>query len=182
MLSHLHSRHLDTDLHTVWVNDVDRVASFPLWNLAGQLTGYQSYRPDADKMQKNDEKGRYYTYRGEKLFPKHCKTVSVWGLESWYLSNTLFVFEGIFDAARVTARGYSAVATLSNDPNKSVLEWFRCVRTDRLVVAVCDPGKAGAKLAKVGHTSHTVNCQGIPDADMGGVPDDYVTEFLKDYT
>ena len=179
MRTHLLSRHVDLELHRVWYNDTDRVAVFPLWSLADQLVGYQAYRPEASKVQKNDEKGKYYTYRGEKLFPKHCKTVAVWGLESWYLSTTLFVTEGVFDAARLTALGYSAVALLSNDPSKSTRNWLYIVRQSRPVVSVCDPGSAGVKLAKVGHTSHVVNVPGQPDADLSDAPDSYVYNLLQ---
>lgn len=181
MLKHLHDRYVDTDLHKVWYDDADRVATFPLWNASGQFAGYQAYRPDADKVQKNDVYGRYYTYRGEKLITKHSKSVTVWGLESWNLSNTLFVTEGIFDAARLTNLGVSAIALLSNDPSISTKNWLLCVRQSRPVIAVCDPGRAGAKLAKVGHDSHTVQVPGDPDADLGDVPDKYVRELIKWY-
>lgn len=180
MMQHLKDRHLDMRLHTVWVDCVDNVATFPLWTLSGKLAGYQAYRPLANKDKKNDEKGRYYTYRGEKQCRKHHTTVSVWGLESWYLSCVLFVTEGVFDAARLTERGYSAVATLSNDPSVSTKNWFKIVRQSRPVVAVCDPGKAGAKLAKLGHHSHVVSAGN--DKDLGDVSDEYVTELLHKYT
>ena len=180
-LQHVKDRHVDTDLHTVWVDEEDRTATFPLWNLSGQFVGYQRYRPDADKQQKNAVEGRYYTYRGQKLVPKHCQTVAVWGLESWYLSRTLFVFEGIFDAARVTELGYSALALLSNDPNTDTRNWLRCVRQNRPVVSVCDPGKAGVKMATVGHRSHTMNVPDAPDADLGDADPAYVRQLLKDY-
>lgn len=181
MLQHIHDRHVDTDLHFVWVDESERVAKFPLWNLSGQMVGYQAYRPDADKVQKNDQKGRYYTYRGEKLVHKHSKSVTVWGLESWRLSTTLFVTEGIFDAARLTELGMSAVAVLSNDPSTSTKNWLLCVRQMRPVVAVCDPGRAGHKLAKVGHFAHTVNVPGLPDGDLGDAPQDYVMALAKAY-
>ena len=181
MRTHLLSRHVDLELHRVWYDDTDRVAVFPLWNLSGQFVGYQAYRPEASKVQKNDEKGKYYTYRGEKLFPKHCKTVAVWGLESWYLSTTLFVTEGVFDAARLTELGVSAVALLSNDPSKSTRNWLYAVRQQRHVVAVCDPGGAGGKLAKVGHEAHVMNVPGLPDGDLGDAPDSYVQALLNEY-
>lgn len=179
---HILDRHVDMNLHPVWLDEVERVATFPLWNLSGEMVGYQAYRPDADKVQKNDLKGRYYTYKGVKLLPKHNKTVAVWGLESWFLSTTLFITEGIFDAARLTQRGYSAVAVLSNDPNTSTLNWLLQVRTQRPTVAVCDPGRAGRKLAKTAHTAHTVSVAGHPDADLGDVSDEYVTELLRCYS
>lgn len=179
---HILDRHVDLDLHTVWLDEADRVAYFPLWTLSGVYAGYQAYRPDADKVQKNDEKGRYYTYRGNKLIPKHVKHVAVWGMESWKLSTTLFITEGIFDAARLTQRGYSAVAVLSNDPNTSTLNWLRMVRTQRPTVAICDPGRAGVKLAKTAHRAHTVSVAGLTDADLGDVDDNYVTQVIECYT
>jgi len=181
MLEHINDRHVDVNLHRVWCNEVDRVAYFPLWNLSGQMAGYQSYRPEASKVQKNDEKGRYYTFRGDKLMPRHSKTVTVWGLESYYRSNVLFVTEGIFDAARLTELGVSAVAVLSNNPSTSTKNWLFCVRQMRPVVAVCDPGNAGAKLAKVGHFAHTVNLPGLPDGDLGDAPQEYVQELINSY-
>lgn len=181
MIQHVQERHVDTSLHCVWVDEQERVACFPLWNLSGQMVGYQSYRPDADKVAKNDEKGRYYTFRGEKLVPKHCKSVAVWGLESWYRSKTLFVTEGIFDAARITELGMSAVAVLSNDPSTSTKNWLMCVRQMRPVVAVCDPGRAGHKLAKVGHFAHTVNVPGMPDGDLGDADHEYVQNLVDHY-
>jgi hypothetical protein len=180
--AHIKSRHVDLDLHTVWIDEAERVATFPLWNLSGQLTGYQAYRPDAGKVKKNDERGRYYTYKGEKLVTKHNKTVAVWGLESWWLTPVLFITEGIFDAARLTSRGVSAIAVLSNDPNISTLNWLLQVRTGRPTVAVCDPGKAGRKLAKTAHTAHTVSVPHQPAADLGDVDEQYVTELIAEYT
>lgn len=181
VLQHVKDRYVDTDLHYVWVDEADRVACFPLWNLSGQMVGYQAYRPDAGKVQKNDVKGRYYTFRGEKLIPKHSKSVTVWGLESWYRSTVLFVTEGIFDAARLTNLGVSAVAVLSNDPSTSTRNWLYCVRQMRPVVAVCDPGKAGNKLRTVGNFSHTVDVPGMPDGDLGDAPDEYVKELVEWY-
>jgi hypothetical protein len=179
MKQHVISRNVDLNLHTVWFDDDNRIAVFPLWNLSKEFVGYQAYRPDADKTTRNDEKGRYHTYRGVKLFPRHCKTVAVWGLESWYLTNTLFVTEGIFDAARLTQLGVSAAAVLSNDPSTSTKNWFLAVRQTRPVVAVCDPGRAGAKLAKLGHLSHVVT---LPNnADLGDAPLDYVTNLVAKY-
>lgn len=181
MLQHIHDRHVDTDLHYVWMDEAERVAKFPLWNLSGQMVGYQAYRPDADKVQKNDLKGRYYTYRGEKLIPKHSKSVTVWGLEAWYRSTTLFVTEGIFDAARLTELGASAIAVLSNDPSTSTKNWLLCVRQMRPVVAICDPGRAGHKLAKVGHFAHTVQLPNDPDGDLGDADEQYVKDLLEWY-
>jgi hypothetical protein len=188
MLQHMQDRHVDLDLHTVWLDEAERVATYPLWNLSGQLSGYQSYRPDADKVQKNNETGRYYTYRGKKVAPDRLerpnknRAVSVACMESWYLTNTLFVTEGYFDAVRFTELGVSAVALLSNDPSVDLQNWLYFVRQERLVVSVCDPGKAGLKLAKVGHHAHVVNLPNDPDGDLGDASHEYVMQLVKAYT
>jgi hypothetical protein len=33
----LKTRHMDLSLHTAWIDEVVGVATFPLWNLSGQL-------------------------------------------------------------------------------------------------------------------------------------------------
>jgi hypothetical protein len=180
LVQHLCDRHVDLNLHTVHVEG--DVACFYLYNLSGQIVGYQNYNWKCGKFRSNDQQGRYYTYTGKKLLPKHTKTVAVWGLESWRLSKTLFVTEGVFDAARLTRLGYSAVAVLSNDPNTSTLNWLQQVRKQRPTVAVCDPGKAGAKLAKTAHKAHVVSVEGHPDADLGDASDEYVRKLVKLYT
>ena len=158
--------------HTAWVDEDEGVASFPLWNLSGQMVGYQQYRPYGDKKRFNHPKeGKYFTWRKDKV-------VGVWGLESWSFSKTLFVTEGVFDAARLTERGYSAVATLSNDVDPSTARWLWVARKYRMVVAVCDNDPAGRKLAKCGNVSHMME----EGKDMGDASDEYVTAFLKQYT
>ena len=77
--------------------------------------------------------------------------------------------------------GCSAIALLANDPDSSLANWLFELRAQRPVVAVCDPGKAGAKLAKTGHVSHTVNMPGMPDADLGDVDDAYVRNLINTY-
>jgi hypothetical protein len=180
MLQHMQDRHVDLDLHTVWLDEAERVATYPLWNLSGQLSGYQAYRPDAAKLQSNDEAGRYYTYRGNKVAPDRLerpnrnRAVSVACMESWYLTDTLFVTEGYFDAVRFTELGVSAVALLSNDPSVDLQNWLFCVRQDRHVVS-------GFKLAKVGHHAHVVNLPNDPDGDLGDASHEYVQQLVDWY-
>lgn len=172
VLEHLHSRSLDTNLHRVWVSEELQCASFPIWNLSGTLLGYQRYRPGASKALNNDPReGRYFTrlVNGD---------VGVWGLESWSLSDTLFITEGIFDAARLTRRGYSAIATFSNDVSSSLKRWLWVVRSSRRVVAVCDNDVAGSKLARYGSTHHVV--EGFKD--LGEASDEYVSTLLEKYS
>lgn len=164
---HLLERHVDLDLHRPVVDELDGVATFFLWNLSGQLVGYQQYRPGATKERHNHPKeGRYFTYRKQ-------PTVCVFGVESLHLSpEVLFVTEGVFDATRLTEKGYSAVATLSNDPSPDLKNWLRCL--NRRVVAVCDNDKAGRKLAKFGTESVTMESH-----DLGDSTDEEVEMFLN---
>lgn len=173
---HVLARGVDPLVHRFWVDEKERIATFPLWNLSNQMVGYQVYRPDAGKVRKNDLNGRYYTYRGKKHYPKHSKTLSMWGLESWNFTNTLFITEGIFDACRLTKLGYSALAMIANDPNKSLSNWLYICRALRPVIAVCDSGKAGFKLAKHGHQYHVVE-----DGDLGDQTDEYVLNLASKY-
>jgi hypothetical protein len=171
LVVHLHSRYLDTRLHRVWLDNANCVATFPLWNLSSQLVGYQQYRPRASKERKNDPRlGRYFT----KI--KDGK-VGMWGLESFHYSNTLFLTEGIFDAARLSYLGYAAVALLSHDVSVSTASWLNIVRASRRVVAVCDSGIAGRRLSKYGTDYFVV--EGC--ADLGEASDDYVRQVVKEY-
>lgn len=169
VLENLLERHLDLELHRPMVDEVERVATFYLYNLSNQLVGYHQYRPDGTKEVNNNPKlGRYFTYR-------KLPTVGVWGVESLHLTpNVLFLTEGMFDAARLTARGYSAVAVMCNDPVSDLYNWLSML--NRKVVAVCDNDKAGRKLAKFGNVAIFTE-----DKDLGDSSDSYVTRLLETY-
>jgi hypothetical protein len=57
-------------------------------------------------------------------------------MESWRWTNTLFITEGIFDAARLTERGASAIAMASNDLDKTTARWL-------IHCAKVSPGRGG---------------------------------------
>lgn len=172
MLDHLHARYFDTRRHTAWVSEAERVAVVPLWNLSGQMTGYHHYRPDKEKNLNNHPyEARYFTRVTD-------SPVTVWGLESWNYSNTLFVTEGLFDAARVTWNGFSAVCIFSSDAGKATLGWLNLVKQFRPVVAICDSDAPGRKLAKTGHTAYTVQS----GKDFNAADESEVQNFFKNYT
>ncbi len=169
VLEHLKDRHVDLNLHRPWIDEDERVAVFYLYNLSGSIIGYQQYRPDADKMKDNHPKeGRYFTYRKQ-------PTLAVWGVESLHLTpHVVFLTEGVFDAARLTERGYSALAVLTDDPTKDLRNWLSML--NRKVVAVCDNDKAGRRLAKFGDVAVFTE-----DKDLGEATDEYVTRLLETY-
>lgn len=167
--THLKNRHLDLDLHRPSLDEENQVATFYLWNLSGQLVGFQQYRPNGEKKpQNNPREGKYFTYSKQ-------PTLAVWGVESLHLTpDVVFLTEGVFDAARLTERGFSAVAALSNNPTADFRNWLRCL--NRRVVAVCDNDKAGRSLAKFGDV--VAFCE---DHDLGDSTDEFVTELLRAY-
>jgi DNA primase len=169
VLEHLKDRHVDLNLHRPWIDEVERVAVFYLYNQSGSIIGYQQYRPDADKTKNNHPKeARYFTYRKQ-------PTLAVWGVESLHLTpHVVFLTEGIFDAARLTERGYSALAALTNNPTKDLRNWLSML--NRKVVAVCDNDAAGRRLAKFGDVAVFTE-----DKDLGEADDEFVTKLLKEY-
>ena len=139
--THLQSRFLDTTKHRCWLDEEQNCATFALWTFAGNLAGYQRYRPDKDKSLNNDPRGRYCTRKTSSM-------LSVWGLESWSFSHALYVTEGLFDAARLTWNNMSAIAVVSNNLSKELVNWLWVVQQTRPVVAVCDSDAAGARFKK----------------------------------
>ena len=167
---HLKSRHLDLELHRPALDDVEGVATFFMWNLSGQMVGYQQYRPTGDKKPNNNPReGKYFTFR-------KSPTVGVWGVESLHFTpHVVFVCEGLFDAARLTSRGASAVAVFTNNPGKDVMNWLRML--GRKVVVVCDGDQAGAKLAKYGDVSLCL----LGGKDLGEADEETVTFVLQNF-
>lgn len=168
---HLKERHLNLKLHRPVLDEELNIATFFCWNLSGQLVGYQQYNPSGDKKIFNNKlEGRYYTYR-------KIPTVTIWGVESLYLSDgPIYLTEGIFDACRMTNVGYSGLATLANNPPKDYKNWLQLLH--RPIIAVCDNDTAGIKLAKFG--DHVEIVPG--NKDLGESNDDYVSYLIQKYS
>lgn len=170
---HLVSRNVDLNLHKPLLSA--EVATFLLYNLSGQVVGYQRYNPSfpsafpGDGKQSNLRDRRYYNY-------VTSGQIGVFGLES-FNENTkvVFVTEGAFDCCRLTKRGATAVAMLTNNPSSSMRNFLLCLGVP--VVAVCDDDAAGVKLRKSGHFFETV--QG--GKDLGECSEDFVDYLLEKY-
>lgn len=166
LVEHLKKRHLDLELHRPVLDLENDVATFYLWNLSGKFCGYQQYRRFGEKKpQNNPKQGKYFTYRKQ-------PTLAVWGVESLHLSpNVVFLTEGVFDACRLTEKGYSALAVLSNNTGWDLKNWLSML--NRKVVAVCDNDDAGRRLAKFGDVA--VFCE---DHDLGDSTDEFVNTLV----
>lgn len=171
--SYLKRRHVNFELHRPIVDEVERTATFYFWTVDGKLSGYQQHRPDLKKesyQRLNPKAARYFTYR---KYPTH----SVWGVESLAQSKgPVFLTEGVFDGARLTKLGQSALAVCCNNPPKDFANWLQTLA--RPVVVVCDNDAAGLKLAKFGNFVEVVPVEG---QDLGDAPDDYLTFLLNRY-
>lgn len=154
--AHLKERRMETWRYH-WSHDED-TACFYLFNLSGQIVGYQQYRPFADKECRNDPKsGRYYTYVKD-------KKLAVWGLESYkYRGDILCITEGIFDACQLHRFQIPAIAVLSNDP-KPLIPWLCSI--PRLKIGFPDGDQAGLRLKRVcDYTNATPDGHDLGDTD-----------------
>lgn len=169
--SHLKQRHLNINLHPTVIDEETNTATFLLYTLTGKLVGYQFYNPEGSKKIFQDKlQSKYYTYRN-KSYP----TVTLFGIESLNSKyQPIFLTEGIFDAARMTSLGFSALATMANDPPRDYLNFLLLL--NRPIIAVCDNDKAGGKLAKFGHYIET------PETDLADAPDSYVKYLMNKYS
>jgi len=147
---HLDYRGLDFSVVTPVMTD--GVATFYLYNLSGQIVGYQHYNPLGTKAfnQKKADRSlmKYFTWvSGSKKDLN--KKIGVWGLESYSVTcNRIIITEGLFDAAPFHRYGECAIAILSNDPCKMVRQWLRVLPQQKIVVS--DNDGSGSKLEKVG--------------------------------
>lgn len=168
LLEHLEQRGMNPTLYDLHYDEDEGVVYFYLYNFAKELVGYQQYRPDADKKNKNHPKeGKYYTYL------KNNKD-GFFGLEYENGSNVLFLVEGVFKAAKLHNLGYQAVAVLGNDP-KRLKPLLRVLKRKYKLVAVGDNDSAGSKLVNV------VGYGGQSPADLDEMSDKDVHEFVKQF-
>ena len=151
MKAHLAERHFDPSRYSgVLIDPSEEAVTFLLWNLSGQCVGYQTYRPAGTK-ERNNIKGesKYYLMPGEED-PNGVrdarKRIAVWGLETYVPGETLYVTEGVFDAAVLHTLGLPAIAVLANHPKK-LRSWLRTL--PNRTVAVVDGDSAGRKLGRV---------------------------------
>lgn len=149
---HIIERNTNPDEHYCHLSEEDRCATFLLWNLSGQLVGYQRYNPDKDKKKANEEEeSRYYSFVGDETTvsdgaPKRGKKrIAIWGVHTLSLSRIVFLSEGIFNAVIPYNMGFSSLGLLTSNPLhvKNFLTML-----NRPKIAICDGDSAGVKLMK----------------------------------
>lgn len=168
MIDHLKSRHFYNFERTLHIDN--DVVVFPIWNLSGQLIGYQNYRPDKpkDHYSPNNLEIKYFTKMGRIDGKTH---IGVWGLETYSPHKRLFLTEGIFDACRLHNFGESAIACLGSNP-KNIKNWLSIL--PNFTVAICDGDSAGNRLTV--YTKAYYTCP--TDLDLGDFNDIQIQEIL----
>jgi len=146
---HLRCRHLIPERYrAVWL--AEGMATFGLWNLSGQLVGFQEYRPDKGKVRSHDVSRAHVRFNphDQRYFTKITPgAVAVWGLETYVYGRELFVTEGIFDAARLHRLNLPAVAVLTRAP-EHLRSWFKGLGCP--LTTVIDGDGPGESLAAFG--------------------------------
>ena len=166
-------RELNVDLYSS-VTITDERITFPLWNLSGQMIGYQSYRPTGPKGHSKDvlpQDMRYFTYISK---IENTSKIAVFGVEqlsrTCSYSNVCFLVEGIFDAVPFHNLNLNCLGLLGvgDRPNKELLNHLRSL--GYLLVAVCEDDKAGKNLRKYSDKSlYLENGQDPGDLKTEGV-------------
>jgi hypothetical protein len=143
-LTHLHHRCKQPAEHLGVVDAEQELFTRYIYNLSGQVVGYQAYNWRADKKPKKDVTGRYWTW----LSKTDGKTTAlgVMGLEHVRWGETLYLVEGQFEQATAAAYGLNCVAVLTNNP-KHLRNWVAAYPAP--VVALCQDDAAGRKLANL---------------------------------
>jgi hypothetical protein len=153
--SHLKGRGIDPSKTRVIISEDEGDVYFFLYNLSGQVVGYQKYNPSYDKKgqkDSNDRRTKYYNWVTEE---GRDRMIAVWGLESYdFKDKYLFITEGIFDIARVHQAGYPGVAVLCNDPSSQLRNWLATL--PQIKIVIYDNDKAGKKLISLGDHSYSV--------------------------
>ena len=167
---HLISRHFDFGIHRAIVSEEEQCSTTLLYNLSGQITGYQRYRPDRPSCAKNDVEGRYYNWNRPEMD-------RFFGIETYKTdAKVIFVVEGVFDATRLTSKGCTCFALMTNAPSQSMLNFLACL--PQKIVAVCDNDKGGEKLARV-IKPITKNILFTDKKDLGEESEEYVQNLIK---
>ena len=174
LLEHLKSRHLNLDLYSHFLSD--DCVTFPLWNLSGQMLGYQQYNPNSpkndDSLEPNEKK--YFTY-----LKKNFKVTenSAFGLDLLDTNKKeLFVCEGVFDACRLHNLGLNAVALLSCLP-KYLKSWLWSL--GYTVIPVCEGDDAGRKMTYFATSNKVVYLE--KGKDLGDLTDAELRFTFKEF-
>jgi len=177
---HLRDRGVDPEKLGVIYDKESNIANFLLYNLSGQLIGFQQYNPNKPKAHYKGEKMKdlvkYYTYVSKEGGKKDT-FISVWGLENidFEKDKEIWITEGIFDAVKLVNAGLPALAVLTATPSKQLKQWLSII--NKKIIGILDADEAGNLLKSVTSVAYTVP---KPYKDLGEMPQEEVNSFVKD--
>lgn len=181
--AHLRDRGVDPSRTFVIVDEDAGLATFLLYNLSGQLVGFQQYNPAGEKangkslVNKAKELGvrpselmRYFTRVADE---RGTKKVAVWGTETLDERPYVFITEGIFDAVKVHNAGHPCIAVLANRPMQ-LRPWLHAL--GKRIIAIIDSDAAGRGLKSIADEDISV-----PEGykDLGDMPQQDVDELIE---
>lgn len=172
--SHLLQRGLDLrNYSSVYVSEEEYSATFLLWNLSGQLVGYQEYRPLGSKKEKKDlSKMKYRTQVGQGFHQP------VWGLESILpTTKQIFLVEGIFDAAKLHQAGVSALAIFSSGSSRQLAQFLNLLPYRLISILDNDDSKKSFS-----SFSDRTLITPSPYKDVGEMPVSEIRTFLSEHS
>lgn len=142
LVKHLLTRHYDPSRYVNQVLDFDNeVLTVYLPNLAGQLVGYQQYRPNVlAKRTNHPSDARYFTYSQRGV-------TACWGLEVLDPSKRdVYLVEGLFKASALHMLGYNALALLTSHA-KPMKSWLHTLNHN--LIGIGDNDKAGSGIINI---------------------------------
>lgn len=171
---HITDRGIDLSKIKPIIDEQSGDVFFFLYNLSGQIVGYQKYNPNYEKkgqrLAADPRLVKYYNWITDE---DKGKMIAVWGLETYDIENRyLFITEGIFDIARAHQAGYPGIAVLCNSPSQQLKNWLDTLPQKKIVIF--DNDKAGKELAKLGDYAFSVNS----GKDLNDLSPSEAKEFL----
>ena len=176
---HLKDRGLNIERYNLFLSEKFCVV-FPLWNLSGQMVGFQTYNPFKPKHDNNlnPVELRYHTYvrRDQET---NSTNIAVFGVDLLdFKQKFVFVVEGVFDACKLHNLGLNALAVLTSDAER-YKSWLWSLGF--VVVPVCedDYNCAGLKLSLLANTNEVIYLSN--GCDLGDLEQTVVYELFKKY-
>lgn len=175
IVKHLISRDLDVYKSNVIIDEENCLAYFLLYNLSGQLIGYQRYNPNGSKTNHSNNLSngemKYYTWvtKIDKI-----PMIAVYGLETYKIKIPyLFLTEGVFDCIKIHNLNLPAIAVIGNNP-KPLYSWLKTL--PQIKLSILDNDNAGNFLKRFSEYSFKVP---IEFKDLGEMPMDKVNIFIN---
>ena len=169
---------LDDPFFPVFVDTVENVASFPLYNLTGKLVGFHYYNPIGYKGTGSYKATirKYETKVTRENDNPKVPQLAVYGLHT--LSDDkpyVFVVEGVFDAVKLMRLGYPVIAVLSNDP-KPLKNFFFLLQ--KKIIVIADSNLRGRELTDMRSMSDFLYHVSEKYGDLGNMTLEQVEKFI----